>query len=253
VILKEHRICVEGSKYVENLPAAQLSSDASHESDSSAKSPNATSDRFASTRLFQDRIHTLQNEKKALQDQAQKLETERFAALETAREEGRLVGVEEGRRQVEQELREAFLLLNRMEREFRRSASNYHADADKSLLELSTWMAEKVLAEELPMRGLDGLLKRIQALVDHWVGQSVYRFHLNPDERRLLLGTQALETLEERFKGRMEWVESPEIPPGGCRLELTTGLVDAVPSVMLDHLHQSLVEAIEAREEEDAS
>lgn len=201
--------------------------------------------------LFRRRIESLREENLRLVDASATERAELAARLEQSRVEGHLLGVEEGRRQVEEELVEAFRLLEIQEQAFRREAQRYHAQADRELVGLARWMAEQVLRRELPLD--EGTLARqLSGLLEQCLDQQVVRLHLHPGDRRRLLGEEALARvpqlggLLQSLQGRLEWVEAADVPPGACRVELHDGLLDADPAGMLDHLEAALVKALQA-------
>lgn len=197
-------------------------------------------------RVFRLRIERLMAEREELRARVAALEADIVRGDREARDEGFEAGRLEGRVEAERELAAGFELLGTMEREFRRAAGRYHREADCELVGLARWMAERVVQREIVLD--ERRLERVAgALIDHWTGEGVYRFRLHPADRRTLLASPAAERLRERAGGRIEWVDAPEVPPGGCRLELASGLVDAAPDEMLRHLEQALLKELARR------
>lgn len=201
--------------------------------------------------LFRRRIDTLRDENLALREEMERLREALGGRLEVSRGEGYLLGVAEGRRQVEEELLEAFHQLEGQERAFRKAAVEYHAEADRELVALARWLAERVLARELPLDE-ERLARQLTELLQSCLDQQVVRLHLHPGDRRRLLGDEMLERIPRlgalltTLQGRLEWAEAADVPPGACRVELHDGLLDASPQGMLDHLEQSLVRGLGA-------
>ena len=199
--------------------------------------------------LFRRRIDAVKAENLALCGDMARLTEELGGRLDEARGESHALGLAEGRRQVEEELEEAFRLLEIQEREFRRAARDYHAQADRELVRLARWMAETVLRTALPLDE-EAPARRLADLLEACLDQQVVRLHLHPGERRRLLGEGMAErqprlaALIASLAGRLEWVEAPDVPPGACRVELHDGLLDAAPAAMLEHLEQSLTRAL---------
>ena len=195
--------------------------------------------------LLRRRIETLLDGNRVLQEEMETQRRELALRLEQSRAEGHALGVEEGRKQVEEELAEAFRLLGSQERELRAEAARYHQGADRELVALARWLAEQVLARELPLDE-ERLGRQLQRLLEVCLDQQTVRLHLHPGDRRRLLGAEALERLPRlgavlgELQGRLEWVEAADVPPGACRVELHDSLLDAAPAAMLDHLQQSL-------------
>ncbi len=195
--------------------------------------------------LLRRRIESLVEENRALRHDMDQQLQELAGRLEQSRGEGHLLGVEEGRRQVEDELGESFRLLGIQEREMRVEAQRYHVGAERELVALARWLAEQVLARELPLDG-ERLGRQLQRLLEACLDQQTVRLHLHPGDRRRLLGPEALErsprlgAVLAELQGRLEWVEAADVPPGACRVELHDGLLDAAPAAMLDHLQQLL-------------
>ena len=195
--------------------------------------------------LLRRRIESLVEENRALRTTMDLQLQELAGRLEESRGEGHTQGVEEGRRQVEDELAESFRLLGIQEREVRAEAQRYHLGAERELVALARWLAEQVLARELPLDG-ERLGRQLQRMLEACLDQQSVRLHLHPGDRRRLLGPEALERLPRlgavlaELQGRLEWVEAADVPPGACRVELHDGLLDAAPAAMLDHLQQML-------------
>ncbi|MDP2361648.1 MAG: FliH/SctL family protein [bacterium] len=196
--------------------------------------------------LFRRRIGALKEEGFQQARRLEELLADMGRRLEEARAEGHAAGLLDGRRQVEEELAEAFRLLAMQEEEFRRAAADYHRQADRELVRLARWMAETVLRRALPLDE-EALARRVRDLLEDCLDQQTVRLHLHPGERRRILG----DDLEERLPrlaelirslaGRLEWVEAAEVPPGACRVELHDGLLEAGSAAMLDHLEEELV------------
>jgi flagellar assembly protein FliH len=241
VILKGNHIHLEGRRYLNTLSATEVLEE-SRPTELHSQQPEVVS-----SGVFQRRIEALQDEVRGLQERLQQSEASVVQAAQTARDEGFQAGEIEGSQKQRLELKESFELIDRMEREFRRTAAVYHENSDKALLKMARWMAEKILTHEIPLEGIDGLLLRIRAMMEHWVGETVYRFHLNPTERKQLLESSRAVEIETFCEGRIEWIKSPEIPPGGCRLDLTQGMLEGTPSEMLEHIEQSLIGALKTR------
>ncbi|MFA7329715.1 MAG: FliH/SctL family protein [Candidatus Delongbacteria bacterium] len=203
--------------------------------------------------LFRRRIEALRAENTQLRAEMAALRESVAERQEQSRAEGHLLGLEEGRLRVEDELLEAFHLLEIQSEAFRAEAARYHEGADRELVALARWLAEQVLRRELPLDE-ERLARQVAALLEACLDQQVLRLHLHPGDRRRLLGEELLErlprlrTLLQTLQGRLEWVEAADVPPGACRVELHDGLLDAAPAGMLDHLEQSLVRALEARQ-----
>jgi len=201
--------------------------------------------------VFRRRIEGLKHENERLQREMRDLRAGMDERLEAARAEGHSAGLHDGHRQAEAELEESFRLMELQDREFRRAAADYHTLADRELIRLARWMAEAVLRRALPLDG-EALVRRVRDLLEQCLDQQVVRVHLHPGEKRNLLG----EDLEERqprlaalvkeLQGRLEWVESVDVPPGACRVELHDGLLDAAPQAMLRHLEEELMRAVDA-------
>ena len=207
--------------------------------------------------LFRRRIEALKDGNGELRGEMALLREELAGRLEQSREEGHAAGLAEGRRQVEEELEEAFRLLEVQEREFRRAARAYHAAADRELVRLARWMAEAVLRAALPLDE-EAPARRAADLLEACLDQQVVRLHLHPGERRRLLGEGLAErrprlaALVKALEGRLEWVEAADVPPGACRAELHDGLLEASPAAMLEHLEQALAAALRPRPAEQA-
>ncbi len=201
--------------------------------------------------VFHRRIDGLKHENERLVREMRELRAAQEERLEAARAEGHQLGVERGRRQAEEELEEAFRLMEIQDREFRRAAAAYHVQADRELIGMARWMAEAVLRRALPLDG-EALARRVRDLLEHCLDQQVLRVHLHSGDKRALLGEDLaqrqprLDALVKELAGRLEWVESADVPPGACRVELHDGLLDATPAAMLRHLEEELVRAVDA-------
>lgn len=201
--------------------------------------------------VFQRRIQGLKHENERLQREMRDLRAALDERLEVARQEGQDMGFQLGRRQAESELEESFRLMELQDREFRRAAAAYHHQADVELIRLARWMAETVLRRALPLDA-EALPRRVRDLLEQCLDQQAVRVHLHPGERRQLLPADLeehqprLHALVQELKGRLEWVESADVPPGACRVELHDGLLDAAPQAMLRHLEEELVRTVEA-------
>lgn len=200
--------------------------------------------------VFHRRIEGLKHENERLIREMRELRAAQEERLETARAEGHSTGLAQGHRQAEEELEEAFRLMELQDREFRRAAAAYHASADKELIRLARWMAEVVLRRALPLDS-EALARRVRDVLESCLDQQVLRVHLHSGEKRQLLGPDLaerqprLDALVRELAGRLEWVESTDVPPGACRVELHDGLLDAAPAAMLRHLEEELVRAVD--------
>ncbi|MCB9474731.1 MAG: hypothetical protein H6678_13095 [Candidatus Delongbacteria bacterium] len=201
--------------------------------------------------VYRRRIASLQAERDALRSQIVDLYGEFSNDLKSAQDSSFEQGRESGRAEARQELLAQFTLLQTLEAEMRERGRHQQRDADRELLRFARWMAGRVLGREpgLPGEALKGQIRR---LLDYWVGESTYRFRLHPEDRQLLLKDEGLAALQRDLGGRIEWLASPEVPRGSCRLELARGLVEAVPGEMLEELEQVLLEALDAEELSEA-
>lgn len=186
-------------------------------------------------RVYRRRIASLQLERELLKEQLAGQNEEFARTLDETAREARTAGIEEGRAQMRRELLEQFGLLGTLETELRARGAHQQREADREILRFARWLAGQVIRRVPDLDGQD-LLQRIRTLLDWWVGEASYRFRLHPEDRRLLLEDGGLGRLAQETGSRIEWLASPEVPRGGCRLELVRGLVEAVPEAMLDEL-----------------
>jgi len=233
-VLKARAVRLAGERFVDSATRAETAA----ASRSRARQDTATA-------LYRRRIEALKRENDALRAEAAALRAAEAERQARSLADGHAAGVSEGRRQVEEELVEAFRLLEGQAGEFRRAAAAYHRQADRELVRLARWMAEAVLRRELAADD-EALARRVRDLLEACLDQQSVRLHVHPGERRRLLGEEMaarlprLAELVESLRGRLEWVEAPDVPPGACRVELHDGLLEAAPAAMLDHLAEGL-------------
>ncbi len=238
MIIPADRIRAGGASYVDTASPEEVRV--------TQRMPEASERERTAMRVYQRRIERLQEDNRRLMASLAEMAAEEDRRLEAASNQALEEGREQGREEMLAQMREQFSLIALMQTEFRRAAGEYHRDADRELVRLVRWMAERVLARELPLD--EQLLGRqVRELVEHWAGEDVYRFRLHPEDRRRLSADPGMEQLRQRLQGRVEWVASPEIPLGSCRLELAHGVVDTLPAEMLAHLEEQALAAIVRR------
>lgn len=228
MLLKEHQTRAEGRILID--PVREL------ESEDNLREQKREAISF---QVFQRRIRTLKEQIMRRDTALHELKESVADRMSQSRDEGFAAGVEQGRKDREAELEQAFELLAEMEQAFRRETKDFHVSAEDELIELAGWMTSTVLAREfkLDRQRLPGLLGR---LLHYYNDQPALRFHLHPGDRAALHDTPPFEELCAKYHGRLDWVASPEVPPGSCRLELPTGIVDTAPQEMVQHLVHEL-------------
>ena len=238
MIIPADRIRAGGSSYVDTASREELRV--------TKRLPAPSEREQMAMRVYRRRIESLQEENRRLMASLAQSAAAEDGRVEAASAQALEEGRQQGREETLAQLREQFSLIALMQTEFRRAAGEYHRDADSELVRLVRWMCERVLARTLPLEE-DLLARQVRALVEHWAGEDVYRFRLHPQDRQLLSQDPGLEDLRNSLQGRIEWVSSPEIPRGSCRLELAHGVVDSLPEEMLNHLEEVLLAAIDGR------
>ncbi len=235
MIIKSHRTREGHTAWVDTDSDREAALDAGGASESERREQAA--------RVYRRRIHGLLEDRERLLGELEEARAQLHSREQEALEAGRRRGLDEGRAVARRELEESFSLIGMLQAEFRRAAEAYHRDSDRQLVRLARWMAERVLSRELPLDA-ERLQRTLRELLDYWVAEQVYRFRLHPDDRVALTGMPELHGFEERSGGRLEWVDSPEIPRGSCRLELSSGVVDALPEEMLRYLEERLLSCL---------
>lgn len=201
-------------------------------------------------RVFRRRIASLQLERDLLKQQILEMNEDFARDLEDCAREARSEGIDEGRAAMRRELLAQFTLLGTLEQELRAKGRQQQQQADREILRFARWLAGQVV-DHIPDLEGEHLRSRIRRLLDHWVGESSYRFRLHPEDRRTLMEDGGLAQLARESQARIEWLASPEVPRGGCRLELARGLVEAVPAAMLDEVLAALEQALAAEQPHD--
>jgi flagellar assembly protein FliH len=234
-LIRAEQVKVENDTYLETLTVTECRQQ--------ERMPDVNARLKTVSAVYRRKIQTVQDKRLQIEEELAELRLQQSLAEANARKEGYAKGLEQGRKDTRNELAGEFEHLSLMAEEFRTAAGLYHGKADTELIKLAVWIAERILLREVK-EGLPLLLRTINELLDNWQQEELYRFRLNPEDRRLLFKHPELEQLKEKVSGKIEFIESPEIPHLSCRLELTSGIVDATPKEMLKYIEAQLISNI---------
>ncbi len=197
--------------------------------------------------VYKRRIESLLRERDLLKRDVSEMRLESVRHVEEVRREAFEEGRIQGAADKQAELVDRFRMLARLEQTFRDQAVSYHRDSDSALVELAGQMLRRVF-DQAPPRSTKALLQACRRLIDHWAGESVYRFRIHPEDRKGLLEKAALGEILQEEGARLEFLPAPEMPRGSCSLELSSGLVEGAPSEMLCEIERQLLACLAADE-----
>lgn len=154
-------------------------------------------------------------------------------------------GLEEGRKQVQDELaQQVNTVTEALERAGRQLTDGYAEfikTEEKNLLELVLGVAKQVIATELRTNPEVTAVVLRQCL-DMLPARQQFRLLINPGEYEL--ANHLLNELKTRLElpEKFEITSSPSISAGGCRLEYETGCIDAELETRFDEVSRRLHE-----------
>jgi flagellar assembly protein FliH len=166
---------------------------------------------------------------------SQKIQREREKAYRSGFEDGKQMGLEEGRKQGEKIARDFFSLL----KDIKIQRENIFKESEQVVLKLALALASKIICSAVEVRP-EVVLDVARNAIHHLVDKNKVVLRVNPKDYELIkLHQNDLLASIDGIKS-LEIEEDVRVKPGGCLIETDSGNVDA----RLENQMQVLKEAL---------
>ena len=154
-------------------------------------------------------------------------------------EEAYREGMAEGRRQAEADLAHCCTAMGQAVSALHEMRDKIMRESEGDLLELSMAVARKIIQQEIASDRTI-LARLVATAVNSAAGREDVVIRLNPDDYRLVAGSERLTDLAE--VRRMTLKPDENIPCGGCVVDTPMGEIDARIEAQLDEVYRHIME-----------
>lgn len=163
--------------------------------------------------------------------------------LEQAREDGRLAGVEEGRRLEEVRLKRAIDSVKGLVSGIESAAAQREQEARARVVVLATAIATHLLERE-SKAAPDLISDLTRRAIAEFPVRDVLRVHLNPSDLALMSGGASPDPGRAALTSgqQVRWVPDPNVRSGGCLVKGTDRIVDARVSTTVERICRALID-----------
>jgi flagellar assembly protein FliH len=163
--------------------------------------------------------------------------------LEDVREEGRRLGIEEGRRAAEKEVKEALARVAAVVSELERAIARNRREAEERIAVLASAIAGHLVEREIRTSPevIADVVRRAVAMFPVVDSLTV---HLNPADLAILAASDPETPGRSQLTSgqAVRWIADPTLLPGGCFVESAERVVDARLSRTLERICRALID-----------
>lgn len=165
------------------------------------------------------------------------------AQLDRARADGRRVGLDEGRRRAQEEIRRTVATIAAVVDAIERAAAEKQREIEERIIVLATAIAGHLVEREI-LTAPDVVASIVRRAVSAFPVDEPLTVHMNPSDLALLSASDGEGSPCSRLTSgqAVRWIADPSLLPGGCFVESPERVVDARLSRTLERICRALAD-----------
>ncbi len=165
--------------------------------------------------------------------------------VQALQEEARQKGIQEGRKEAEQELQTTIQAFSKGIEEISRLRESIYTQSKQDMISMVMSVVSKVIQVEVTEKE-EIIEKTIQKALESAIQSDEYHIKVNPKDYELVNEKKPLFVARIRGLGNIVFEPDSSISRGGCKVESDQGEVDATLETQLEEINKNFLEMIKA-------
>jgi len=141
-------------------------------------------------------------------------------------EEGKKKGIEIGHKELKERVELAIDTLKSIIRDAEDKRKNIINSAEKDVLEIASYLAEKVILRKIEIEE-NIVLDVVKEALDHVSGETKVILKLNPDDVKMVESVKEDILSQFEMLDKMDLIPDKSVTKGGCIIETESGIIDS--------------------------